>query len=193
MEKNDDLREEKDLAISDISEVQERINNVYECMELTRNALFDELKKDSVVDAFKDIKFGKIATDPLDNKVHINFIEFLNQSFSDIVVLKGVEYLLNRYKGKTFYINPGPLNGFDIESDTVIAECFSVVSAFNNQKIKSDSDKLMNKGKDKDKYIFFYSHNVEEDDRLNEFIPDYPEIKYMRLNGDLNKFEEILV
>ena len=193
MAKNNDLSDGKILTISDISEVQERLDNVYTSMELTRSALLNELKKDSALEALKVIKFGKIATDPLYNGVHINYIEMLNQSFSDIVVLKGVEYLMNKYKGMAFDINLGALNGPDILSDdrTVIAECFSVVSTFNNQKIKTDSDKLMKEDKGKDKYIFFYSHNDKEKGRLKDFIGNYSEIKYMRLNCDLTVIEEI--
>lgn len=191
MAENNDLREGKGLAISDISEVQKRIDDVYASMELTRDALLNELMNNSAVETFKEIKFGKIAKDPF-RKVNINFIEMLNQSFSDIVVLKGVEYLMNKYKGMAFDINLGALNGPDILSDdgSVIAECFSVVSVFNNQKIKMDSDKLMKENKGKVKYIFFFAKEDKED-RLNDLIVKYPRIKYMRLNNDLTEYEEL--
>lgn len=191
MAENNDLREGKGLTISDISEVQERIDDVYASMELTRDALLNELMNNSAVETFKEIKFGKIAKDPF-REVNINFIEMLNQSFSDIVVLKGVEYLMNKYKGMAFDINLGALNGPDILSDdgSVIAECFSVVSAFNNQKIKMDSDKLMKENKGKVKYIFFFAKE-DKKDRLNDLIVKYPRIKYMRLNNDLTEYEEL--
>ena len=191
MSENNDLRDGKGLTISDISEVQERIDNVYASMELTRDALLNELMNNSAVEAFKEIKFGKIAIDPF-REVNINFIEMLNQSFSNTVVLKGVEHLMNKYKGMAFDINLGALNGPDILSDdrTVIAECFSVVSAFNNQKIKTDSDKLMKEDKGKEKYIFFFAEE-DKKDRLNHFIVKYPRIKYMRLNNDLTEYEEL--
>ena len=89
---------------------------------------------------------------------------------SDIVVFKGVEYLLSidKYKGNEFTIKAGAVNGIDIESETVVAECFSVVSVFNNQKIKKDSDKLLEKGKDKDKYFFFYTYTDDDMKRIED-------------------------
>ena len=193
------MKETKDKIskISNIAVVQERLDAIYTSIERTKVQLLECLQNNNSIDALKKIKFEKIATDPLkpeekDNK--INFIEMLNQSFSDIVVFRGVEYLLSldKYKGNEFKINAGAVNGIDIESETVVAECFSVVSVFNNQKIKKDSDKLLKKGKDKDKFIFFYSDSDNEEKKIEEFIKTneaYKDITYKRLSKDLKTFE----
>ena len=183
---------DKDIIISSISDAQGYIDEIYKSIELTKGKLLKCLQNDNSIEAFKDIKFKEIATDPLNQK-EINFIEMLNQSFSDIVVFRGVEYLLSldKYKGNVFKIKAGAVNGIDIESDTVVAECFSVVSVFNNQKIKKDSDKLLKKGSDKDKYIFFYT-DKDKKEEIEEFIKTheaYKDITYKSLSKDLTTFE----
>ena len=184
------------MEISSISDAQARIEAIYKSIELTKGNLLECLQNNNSIEALKKIKFEKIAIDPLKTEEKdniINFIEMLNQSFSDIVVFRGVEYLLSldKYKGNEFKINAGAINGIDIESGTVVAECFSVVSVFNNRKIKMDSDKLLEKGKNKDKYIFFYSKNDKKEE-IEEFIKTheaYKDITYKRLSKDLKTFE----
>lgn len=186
------MKDDKVIVISDVSQVEENLNKIYKSIELTKAVVFDQLKKLNSIEAFKTIKFDEIAIDPFIHDRHINFIEMLNQSFSDIVVFKGVEYLLKKYKGKTFTLNTGASHGSDIVSDdkSVVAECFFVVSVFNNQKIKKDSEKLMENGKNVNKYIFFYSHR-DEKDKLVEYVKGMSDINYLRLKNDLGAFEEL--
>ena len=185
------------MEISSVAKAQAHIDDIYKSIELTKGKLLESLQNNNSVEALKKIKFEKIAIDPLkpeEKDNNINFIEMLNQSFSDIVVFRGVEYLfsLDKYKGNVFKINAGAVNGFDIESKTVVAECFSVLSVFNNQKIKKDSDKLLKKGKGKDKFIFFYSEADDDMKKIEEFIKTheaYKDITYKSLSKDLTTFE----
>ncbi len=80
----------------------------------------------------------------------------LNQAYSDLVVLKATEDLLLEHPSKKFLLYMGALNGFDICStfNEVIAECFAVVLALNNQKIKKNSDKLIKPPDCIKKYIY---------------------------------------
>ena len=59
------------------------------------------------------LKFDHTSCDPL-NGEPINFVEMLNQSFSDLVVLKAAEDLLVRFPGKKFELHMGALAGYDI-------------------------------------------------------------------------------
>ena len=108
----------------------------------------------------------------------------LNQAYSDIVVLNAVEDLMSRYEGKAFELNMGALTGFDIVSTDkkVVAECFATITAFNNQKIKKDSEKLMQLDDDVERYIYFYSRE-DSQDRIASFIEKYGCIKYIRIEA----------
>lgn len=67
-----------------------------------------------------------------------------------------------------------------------------MVSVFNNQKIRKDSDKLLEKGRDKDKYIFFYTDTENDKKKIEEFIKTheaYKDITYKSLSKDLTTFE----
>lgn len=131
-------------------------------------------------EALAALKFDKTVPDPLSNP--INFIEMLNQAYSDFVVLKTVEDLMDRYPDKAFELHMGALTGFDIVSTDkeVVAECFATVTAFNNQKIKKDSEKLMQLEEKVEKYIYFYSRE-DTDEKLRVFYKKYPQITYSRI------------
>ena len=117
-----------------------------------------------------------------ENKKLLKYIEMLNQAYSDFVVLKTVEDLMDRYPDKAFELHMGALTGFDIVSTDkeVVAECFATVTAFNNQKIKKDSEKLMQLEEKVEKYIYFYSRE-DTDEKLRVFYKKYPQITYSRI------------
>ena len=69
-----------------------------------------------------EVKFDPIGYDPVRGK-ELNFIEQLNQMFSDLVVLDGTERLMESYPDKEWRLCLGPASGFDIEStDGAVAE-----------------------------------------------------------------------
>lgn len=169
------------MILSDKIQTRKLIEIIESNIEKTRNQIVDILNENDSKYALANLKFDKTALDPLSGEP-INFIEMLNQAYSDLVVLNAVEDLMCRYEGKIFELNMGALTGFDIVSidKKVVAECFATVTAFNNQKIKKDSEKLMQLGDDVERYIYFYSRE-DSQDRIASFIEKYECIKYIRI------------
>lgn len=64
----------------------------------------------------------------------------------------------------------------------VVAECFATVTAFNNQKIKKDSGKLMQLSDDVDRYIYFYSKD-DSKDKIAAFTENYEKITFIRVES----------
>ena len=129
-----------------------------------------------------EVKFDRIGVDPLKG-TDLNFIEQLNQMFSDLVVLKGAHHLLSIYPEKSLDLSFGPASGFDIVSvdGEIVAECFAVTTATSNRKLEKDCSKLTNKACGKQKYIYFYSRN-DSDEKLRRIFDKYPEINFTRIN-----------
>jgi len=171
------------MILSDKAEAKKRIETVETNIEKTRNQITRILEACDAKEALANLKFNKTALDPLTGEP-TNFIEMLNQAYSDLVVLKAVEDLMSRYEGKAFELHMGALTGFDIVSTDkkVVAECFATVTAFNNQKIKKDSEKLMQLSDDVDRYIYFYSKD-DSKDKIAAFTENYEKITFIRIES----------
>lgn len=112
----------------------------------------------------------------------LNFIEQINQMFSHIVVLKAVEVLFNRYPDKEFILNLGTQGGYDVLSvdNSIICECFSTTSPISNNKIMKDAEKLAKDTTADNKYIIFYSAEVNVT-TLDIIRDKYPDITFIQL------------
>ena len=152
------------MKIESKDEILELRSRIYENAQKTYNRIVQDINNNSPFDLFADIKFNKFGLDPI-NGTPLNFIEQLNQMFSDLVVLHSVEELLEIYPDKQFEVSFGAKAGFDIQSSdkTVVAECFAVTSVNSNCKLREDAKKLMKLPADIEKYIFFYSQNDSEE------------------------------
>ena len=168
------------MIISDKTQVEKLIKTVHENIEKTKEHALKILNECSSLQGLVRLKFDHTSCDPLTGE-SINFIEMLNQSFSDLVVLKAVDDLLVRFPDKKFEMRMGALSGYDICStdQEIVAECFAAVTAFNNQKIKKDAEKLMQLGKGIRKYLYFYSREDTEE-KIAAFMGKYPEITFVR-------------
>ena len=133
------------------------------------------------MDFLAEVKFDGVGIDPLKG-TELNFVEQLNQMFSDLVALEGARRLLCLYPEKELRLNLGPSSGFDIESidGEIAAECFAVTTATSNRKLEKDCSKLMSKAPAKQKYIYFYSRNDAEE-KLQRIYDKYPEIVFARV------------
>lgn len=171
------------MIVSKRVEVQELIHIVKANIEKSKDAVEGVLKKKNSLDALAILKFDKIAYDPLDGKPK-NFIEVMNQAYSDLVVLYAVENLLEKYPDKQFELHMGALNGTDVESidGSVIAECFATVTAFNNRKLQKDCEKLKEYDAAIDRYIFFYSREDTEE-KIESYAQKNREITFVRIKG----------
>lgn len=173
-------RQRDRMIISDKTQVEKLIKTVHENIEKTKEHALKILNECSSLQGLVRLKFDHTSCDPLSGKP-INFIEMLNQTFSDLVVLKAVEDLLVRFPDKKFEVRMGTLAGYDICStdNEIVAECFAAVTAFNNQKIRKDAEKLMQLGKGIRKYLYFYSRE-DTVEKIVAFMEKYPEITVVR-------------
>ena len=172
------------MLIETKDKILELRSKIYENAETTYGRIKQSVTLDSPFGLFSDIKFNKFGLDPIKG-TPLNFIEQLNQMFSDLVVLYAVEEMLSKYPDKTFEVNFGAHAGFDIQSadGKVVAECFAVTSVGSNNKLREDAKKLMQFHADVEKYIYFYSHN-DMDEKVKNAYQLFPEITFIRVEKE---------
>ena len=169
------------MIIESKSQIAELRSKIYANANKTYNRIVQTIEDESPLKLFADIKFNKFGLDPIEG-TPLNFIEQLNQMFSDLVVLCAVEELLDKYPDKQFEVNFGAKAGFDIQStdNKVVAECFTVTSVSSNNKLREDAKKLMKLSEYTEKYIFFYSQN-DTDEKLEKVYQLFPKITFIRV------------
>ena len=132
------------------------------CSAQKSQYLLEKIMKQESLFLLYDLKFKDTGYQPFYNE-RLNFIEQLNQTFSNLVVFLGVDYLIKKFGEQIYHMNIGTKSGFDIytEDESIVAEVFSVVDHSNNQKLSKEITRLSSLSKSK-KYIFYYSHNHPE-------------------------------
>lgn len=134
------------------------------------------------IDFFHTIKFTQIGKDPIkDNS--LNFIEQLNQTFTYLVSIEAVKYLLKLHPESAPYtMNLGTQSGYDIISTSgdIIAEVFSATSPTSNDKINKDCQKLNANDTALLKYVFFYC--TENFGTLDYYQQKYPDVRIVQIN-----------
>lgn len=103
------------MILSDKHQARKLIEIIESNIKKTKDQIVAILAENEAKDALANLKFDKTSFDPLSGEP-INFIEMLNQAYSDLVVLKAVEDLMSRYEDKALELNMGALTGFDIVS-----------------------------------------------------------------------------
>ena len=169
------------MVIRTVEEIEQLKEKIISNADTTYEQLKVRALDLSAIAFLAEVKFDKTGLDPLKG-TELNFIEQLNQMFSDLVVLEGAEQLLRLNPGRELKLSFGPAPGFDIVSSDgeVVAECFAVTTATSNQKLQKDCSKLMCKAVGKQKHIFFYSRNDSEE-KLHRIYDKYPEIRFTRI------------
>ena len=169
------------MLVESKSKVAELRSKIYANANKTYDRIVQTIEDNSPFELFADIKFNKFGVDPIEG-TPLNFIEQLNQMFSDLVVLYAVEELLSKYPDKTFEVNFGAKAGIDIQSSdkTVVAECFAATTVDSNSKLSKDAKKLMKLPAEVEKYIYFYSKN-DLNVKVEKACKTYPEITFRRV------------
>jgi len=169
------------MVIKTVDEIENHKRAILDNANQTCESLKEKIKSLSATAFLEELKFDKLGADPLKG-TDLNFIEQLNQMFSDLVVLEGARQLLQLYPEKELKLNLGPSSGFDIESidGEIVAECFAVTTATSNRKLEKDCQKLLSKAAEKKKYIYFYARNDSEE-KLLRIYERYPEITCKRI------------
>jgi len=112
---------------------------------------------DEAIHLLRKLRFDPVGFCPSTGKA-LNIVEQLNQTFTILVSLSAIEYLLTTHPDVGgFKLALGTSSGRDNESvqpDRVIAEVFSATHPTSNQKLKKDVDRLT-KETAAHKYVFF--------------------------------------
>ena len=103
--------------------------------------------------ALAAIKFQRTVRDAVTGEP-VNFIEYLNQTFTGLVCLYAAAQLLGEFPGTELTVNFGTQPGFDVVSADggIVCECFSAASVRNNGKLKKDAAPAARR-----RYVSFYS------------------------------------
>ena len=171
-----------------VIETQEQIellrNAVLKNAEISFSSIQKCISNMTPLRFFAAVKFEKLGRYPINGHAQ-NFIEQVNQMYSDLVVLHATENLLLLYPEKNFELQLGVSPGYDIQSTDglIVAECFAVTTVSSNRKLAKDCQKLI-KSSAPNKYIFFYSHQDNEE-KLQRQFDKYPEIHFKKVPLDL--------
>ena len=114
------------------------------------------------------IKFEKLGFDPISEE-RTNFIEQVNQTFTYLVSLQAIDFLLEQFPNKRFKANFGVKAGYDIESidGEVICECFAATTPNSNRKLQKDAERLDENTTAAYKYVIYYAEHDKPQYRNN--------------------------
>ena len=171
------------MLVTSFGQISRLRTVVLQNLKKSKAAIEKIFEGENAIETLSIVKFKEAAFDPIKG-TQLNFVEVLNQAFSDLVVLYAVEELLSRHPEQTFEIRLGAQSGHDIESKDgkIVGECFSVTKMNSNNKLKRDTEKLLLLGEDVHKYIFFYS-DKDSDETIDRFTKKYPQITYVRVRS----------
>ncbi len=172
----------KIFTISTIQEAEKIKDIIIKSCNSTTNRIQSFIHDSEGMDFFHTIKFTQIGKDPIkDNS--LNFIEQLNQTFTYLVSIEAVKYLLKLYPEHAPYtMNLGTQSGYDIISanGVIIAEVFSATSPTSNDKINKDCQKLIPNETARFKYVFYYC--TETFGSLDYYQDKYPDVRIVQIN-----------
>lgn len=170
------------ININTIEQIHDIRNTILCNLKKTYSAIKELLNGEDELSTFALIRFQDTSFDPIKG-TPLNFIEMLNQTFSDLIVLYGAEELIKKHPGHTFTVRLGAQSGYDIESDdgSIVGECFAVTKISSNKKLKKDVQKLMSLGENVQKYIVFYSE-TDTNEKICNYIMNNCGITYIRVN-----------
>lgn len=136
------------------------------------------------VNSFRCIKFHQLISDTLFDE-QLNFIEYINQTFTYLVCLYAAEKILVEFPEKKVTINFGTQPGYDVASTDgeVVCECFATASVKNNEKLKKDAARLHANTIAKYKKVVFYSENAQNEQQYIKRISDiYRDVTFFSMS-----------
>jgi hypothetical protein len=147
------------IELASLAEAQELEGRIRLSAAEACAALSALLRGEESLDVLRAIKFRRIGFDPLDPERPLNLVEKVHQTFTYLVSLRGVEYLLLHHpEHAPFRLNLGTLPGSDIISadGVVAAEVFAAVTPQNNNKLASDIARMRSSWA-ACRYVFYYA------------------------------------
>lgn len=153
------------ITITSPAELYSRHAEILAAARRTTATLARLLTKFHGIDLLHRLKFEKVAANPFGSEKEYNFVESLNLSFTALVTLAGVRWILHRHPAALpMHVNLGQAAGHDIccEAAGIAAECFAAVSPNNNKKLQHDRERLLSAHERyRHKYLFLYSPSRE--------------------------------
>lgn len=155
----------KEIRFSSVSEIHRFRDAV---IEQAGNVAKDlnrlSFSQDSALDLIRRLKFERTVDDRVFDE-RMNFVEYLNQTFTYLVCLCAGETVLNRFGYHSVLVRFGTAPGYDIEAGAgeLIGECFSATSVKSNSKLKTDILRLCADKSALKRCVFFYSEGSESD------------------------------
>ena len=149
----------KVATISNKDDIEELERKIRLSATKTSRVLSELLSQHDDLFVLNRLRFEAVGCDPVEENRPINFIEQLNQSFTYLVSLRAVDYLLSKHPEAIPYtLNLGTTSGLDIVSrdGTIVAETFAATTPESNRKVNKDIEKVK-KSKAVHKYVFYYS------------------------------------
>ena len=166
------------MKIASKHDIEQERHKIAQAARSAIAALSQIITSDQPLDAMYSMKFLEIGSHPLDQHP-LNLIEQLNQTFTILASLAGVEILLADNPSFVFNLNPGARAGLDIISTdkTIVAEVFAAVDPANNRKLEKDIARLEETKAEK-KLLFYFTPSNRDVARITQL---HTTIEFRRL------------
>lgn len=154
----------KRITITSSAQLRQMKKDVLEQAGKVADQLRTLFADSSPFDALAKLRFQRTVEDEVFNE-KMNFIEYLNQTFTYLVCLYAGQSLKETYPGKEIIINFGNQPGIDVftSDESVACECFAATTVKSNGKLKAEVERLSKMQGYQYKYVFFYTQSAEQD------------------------------
>lgn len=142
--------------ISSLAEIEDLETQVSAAVERSVKVLSEVLNRASALDVFRKLKFEQTGHHPLEER-RLNLFEQINQTFTYLASLHAARWIFGHHPDAGILrLNLGTAAGSDIEAHDIslAAETFASVDPKNNNKLKSDVQKVSQTHAEH-KYVFY--------------------------------------
>ena len=152
------------ILIESVKQVDEYEDHIL--MNSARTASWLKDYSRSALELLWSLKFEEVGRHPVDEGYSLNLIEQVNQTWTYLVALEAVRWLLKEHPDAGgFRVAPGahmaqPLDIMSVVPGCVGAEVFAAVRPSNNDKLRDDIRKLRKWFAFEYRYVFFASPNI---------------------------------
>lgn len=130
------------------------------------------LSSEPPLEVFRAMKFRRVGFVPTDAERPANLMQQVHQTFAFVAAIRGVEQLLRWHPDHAPYrvdVSAGAEPNIVSVDGQVVAETLAIISPVNNNKLKSDVDR-MRASSARHRYVFYYAEQggdvVEADVRV---------------------------
>ena len=127
-------------------------------------ALSDLLASEPPLDVFRAMKFRRVGFVPTDAERPTNLVQQVHQTFAYFAAIRGVEQLLRWHPEHAPFhldVSAGAAPNIVSVDGQVVAETLAIITAINNNKLKSDVER-MRASTAPYRYVFYYAEQGDE-------------------------------